>query len=522
MRLSAPTSASADEGTKTVTIAANQTSADLTVPTQDDSADEADGSVTATVASGTGYTVGSPSTATVAVADNDAVATNLPTFSISDATADENGGGQMVFTVRLDRPVTHTVKVTFTTRESTPVSARHGEDYYSWWQDGLQLPFYPGRTEQRVWVYIYNDNHDEDPETFEAVLSNPTGGTAIGKGVAVATITNSDPMPAAWLARFGRTAAEQALDGIAGRIAAPRSAGVQGTLAGQALTFGGAGPDGSGSGAPGAASHTAALADTGFPGTGLRTGSGADRPVLSETAERSEWGTPAFGTTAERFAGSGWEEDAYGPGASRPLTLRDALLGSHFTATGETDASGGSLAFWGRAAQSRFDGREGTFSLDGETTTALLGADYARGDWLLGLALMQGDGDGGYTDYGKGPQACPDDIPPDMRALCDGAVREGDGEVEASLTAALPYAAFQASEGMKLWGLPAFGGRFTGSPSAGVGLSTGTRDYTLGWRLTPAANTNAPDVSFGAKAIRRERDAASPEHITGLEAAARW
>ena len=33
-------------------------------------------------------------------------------------------------------------------------------------------------------------------------------------------IVTSDPMPAAWLARFGRTAAEQALDGIAGRIAA--------------------------------------------------------------------------------------------------------------------------------------------------------------------------------------------------------------------------------------------------------------------------------------------------------------
>lgn len=43
---------------------------------------------------------------------------------------------------------------------------------------------------------------------------------------------------AAWLARFGRTAAEQALDSIAGRLAAPRTAGKQGALAGQALDSG--------------------------------------------------------------------------------------------------------------------------------------------------------------------------------------------------------------------------------------------------------------------------------------------
>ena len=727
--------ASGEAGARTVTV---PTSGSVTfeVATADDSANEPDGTVSATLTVGTGYTVAaSPDdAASVAVADNDAVATHLPTFSISDATANENGGGQMVFTVRLDRPVTHTVKVTFTTRESTPVSARHGEDYYSWWQDGLELPFYPGRTEQRVWVYIYDDNHDEDPETFEAVLSNPTGGTGIGKGVAVATITNSDPMPAAWLARFGRTVAEQALDGIAGRIAAPRSAGVDGALAGYPLGFGSAEGAGSGAGREGLGAAHDATAPGGLFGPrdddlGQWTRSGAG-------ASADRFGIGGFGPDAGRFGiGAGWEEDAYGPGASHPLTLRDALLGSHFTATGVRDASGGSLAFWGRAAQSSFDGREGSFSLDGEATTAMLGTDYARGQWLVGMALMQSEGDGGYADRGTGTQACPDDIPPDMRALCDGAVREGDGDVEASLTAAMPYAALEASEHLKLWGafghgsgevtlkprtggvlesditwtmaaagtrsalltspgedaglslalvsdalwartrsdrtnelaasdsdvtrlrlglegswtltfevgghftpkleagmrhdggdaetgfgvefggglawsapalglnldlsgrtllahgdddlkdrgfaaafafdpdpatergpsfnihqnwggqaaggldalfavdpledragneaesrwtaeaawgFAAFGGRFTGSPHAGVGLSTGTRDYTLGWRLTPAANTNAPDISFGVRATRRERDVVSPEHIIGLEAGARW
>ena len=34
---------------------------------------------------------------------------------------------------------------------------------------------------------------------------------------------DSDAIPKAWLARFGRTVAEQALDGIAGRMAPPRA-----------------------------------------------------------------------------------------------------------------------------------------------------------------------------------------------------------------------------------------------------------------------------------------------------------
>ncbi len=72
------------------------------------------------------------------------------------------------------------------------------------------------------------------------------------------------------------------------------------------------------------------------------------------------------------------------------------------------------------------------------------------------------------------------------------------------------------------YGFPAFSGRFTGSPHVGLGLATGARDYTLGWRLSPAANANAPDVSFGVKATRRESDAAAPEHTVGFEAVARW
>ena len=388
--------ASGETGSRTVTVPVTG-SMTFEVATDDDSTDEPNGSITATLGTGTGYTVAaSPdNAATVAVSDNDAAASG-PTFSVGDETANENVG-MMYFTVRLDRAVQKTLKVTVTARESNPVSARYGEDFQWWWPDGLALTFWPGQTEKKMPVYVYNDNHDEDPETFEVALSRPTGGAVIGDGVAVGTIVNNDPMPAAWLARFGRTVAEQALDGIAERMAAPRSAGVQGSFAGQALGFHGPGP-----GLPVSASGSIPGR---VPGSGvLEPRAAEDFGSLSGAGTHGSW--PGEGPG--RGAGDAFSHEGSGAaGSSWSLTLRDIMLGSSFTATGVRDANGGSLAFWGRAAQSSFDGQEGSFSLDGEATTAMLGADYARDRWLVGMALMQSSGEGGYADRESGPQHCP-------------------------------------------------------------------------------------------------------------------
>ena len=43
----------------------------LEVPTDDDTADEADSTVTATLTASAGYTIGAPTTASVTVNDND-------------------------------------------------------------------------------------------------------------------------------------------------------------------------------------------------------------------------------------------------------------------------------------------------------------------------------------------------------------------------------------------------------------------------------------------------------------------
>ena len=405
--------AASDEGPATVTIPKDATEAAFALATVNDEADEPDGTTTVTVKTGAGYAVGDPASASVAVKDDDAPST-APALSVGDSTAKEGGRlPVMPFTVRLSSPAPGPVRVYVSTRPSTPVSAEPGRDYAPGSSD---LTFRAGETEKQVWILIYDDSHDEGPETFEVVLSDARG-AAVGDGVAVGTIVNDDPMPAAWLARFGRTVAEQALDGIAGRMAAPRMPGLQGAVAGQAFT----------------------------PSTG--SGQAFD-PAAS--------GQPAAGGIPGSSSGAGGIGFSASSSHLQTMTARDALLGSSFSLTGEGDGSGGSMAFWGRASQGSFDGREGTFSLDGAATTALLGADYARGKWLIGLALAQSDGEGDYRDTKATPRP-PAQICSDAAELCDGAVRAGDGKVEASLTAAVPYAALRVSERLKLWGAAGHG-----------------------------------------------------------------
>ena len=457
--------AAASEGPGSVTLASGATEATFALATVYDGVDEPDSVAVVTVQAGGGYAVGSPASASVTVRDGGAA----PALSVADMTVPESSefAGETVslryLTVRLSGQSGREVTVRVDTRPSTPVSARAREDY--WPIRGRTVTFRAGQTQAQVPFLIYDDSHDEGAETFEFVLSEPVGAT-IGAGVAVVTITNDDPMPAAWLSRFGRTVAQQALDGIAGRMSAPRTPGMQGAVAGQAVGFG---PTDSGQPAAGAA-----------PGAAPANGEAA--LAMAEIARG--FGGNAGGPGSRSGTGSGHDATGFGqtPAHSRTVTARDALLGSSFSLTGEKDGSGGSMAFWGRASQARFDGREGTFSLDGTATTAMLGADYARGRWLIGLALAQSEGEGDYRDTKATPrppsQFC-DEVAGETPALCDGAVRTGDGKVEASLTAAIPYAALQVSERLKLWGAAGYGsGRVTLKTALGGNYSADT-DWSM-------------------------------------------
>ena len=85
--------AGGSEGTDEVTIAIGTTTATYEVATEDDSTDEANGTVTVTLASGDGYATGTPSVAIVTVNDNDVVATAGVTVTETDGdtTVSEDG-----------------------------------------------------------------------------------------------------------------------------------------------------------------------------------------------------------------------------------------------------------------------------------------------------------------------------------------------------------------------------------------------------------------------------------------------
>ena len=104
-----------------VTIAARARTATLQVATDDDSIDEPDGAVTATLAAGAGYALRGSASASVKIADNDAA----PEFTVADVRAVESAG-QMEFTVELSAVSGWQVTVAYATAGRT---ATEDEDY---------------------------------------------------------------------------------------------------------------------------------------------------------------------------------------------------------------------------------------------------------------------------------------------------------------------------------------------------------------------------------------------------------
>ena len=86
---------------------------------------------------------------------------------------------------------------------------------------------------------VVADEVDEDSETMTLTLTNPVG-ARIADGTATGTIENTGHIPQAWIARFGRTVADQVLDAVDARLRAARTTGASVSLGGQ--TIGGAAP----------------------------------------------------------------------------------------------------------------------------------------------------------------------------------------------------------------------------------------------------------------------------------------
>ena len=79
---------------------------------------------------------------------------------------------------------------------------------------------------------MLDDAHDEGEETLTLRLSSAFSGR-LTDGEVTGMIENTDLMPAALLARFGRATAEQVVEHIEERMAAPRRRGFRPRFAGR-------------------------------------------------------------------------------------------------------------------------------------------------------------------------------------------------------------------------------------------------------------------------------------------------
>ena len=419
-----------------------------------------------------------------------------PGLSVADAQVREAAGAALAFQVTLDAAQSSAVSVRYATSDGTAVA---GSDYVA---ARGSVRFAPGQTSKTVRVLVLEDAHDDNGETMTLKLTSPFGAT-LADGTATGTIENTDPIPQAWLARFGRTVAGHVVDAISGRFEGSSGGGSQVTLGGQRLSL--AGADGLGAGGVAADTpESEAVAREGLAAIAGLIGRGADGVDGADGV--------AWPHRDERGSGEGWMRDRGGYDA-RGMTGRELLLGSSFHLSLGGDGDGAQEAAtlwtaWGQASSSRFDGEADGRSVDGEVTTFTLGADAAWARWLAGVAVSLSEGEGGFRDH---PGA--DDE------------SRGTGVLESTLTSVHPYLRYEASERLSVWGILGYG---TGE--LGLELENGERWTTdtamqmaaAGARgvLVPAADGGGFELAArtDAQLVRMTSDAASGSDGGKLEA----
>ena len=169
----------------TITFAAGASTATLTIDPTADTVVESNETVALTLATGTGYTIGT-TTAVTGTIVNDDVVINL---SANQTIVEGNTNPQNVtYTVTLSRSDTRVITVNYATANGT---ATAGSDYTS--RTGT-LTFNSGVTSQSINIPILNDSINEANETFTLTLTSPTNAN-LGTRTSVTT-TISDTLTA--------------------------------------------------------------------------------------------------------------------------------------------------------------------------------------------------------------------------------------------------------------------------------------------------------------------------------------
>ena len=316
-----------------------------------------------------------------------------PGLSVADARANEGAGASITFDVTLNRAASTTVTVDYATANGTALA---GQDYTS---TSGSLSFAIGETSKTVTVSLLDDDLDEGEETFKLQLSNASG-AHISDNEASGTIVNSDPLPQAWLVRFGRIATDHVLNAITDRFEDP--IGNQDTDADGSFRFKSAG------------TYTNAFGTT----------------TLMETRDASRLGES---TQEEANYRARLADHPVKIQYAQPPLLSDLLLrGSFRRSVGET-GNGTQLTTWGRVSASRFHGDTDGIAVDADVVTYMLSADAQLGHWLTGITLARSLGAGSYRGT------------------------TGLGDLDTMLTALHPYVLYDLNEQFSAWGVLGYG-----------------------------------------------------------------
>ncbi len=357
--------------------------AQFTVFTDNDSTQEQDGTITATVQRGSGYRLHpSDALALVMVSDNELA------LVFGDATSlMVHGGGKDSYTIALDnQPMSGDLTVTIIGHENTHLTA-----------DPTTLTFTSSNWNTPQTVTLTAAKNADDARIILTHRARGTNYQGLTATVDV-TVVAVDPVPTKALhLRFGRTLSQQVVDALQDRFATlPTEGGLQVAVAGETIT----------------------------DATPLAEHEG----VLSKAL--------------------GFEN----------VTTRQLVQGSSFSFAPEQEGVAPRLAFWGEGAFSSFNGEQDDFSLDGDVTTLLVGADWGTERWRAGAALTRSWSNGSYEGD-----------------------NDADGDASNTLTGLFPYGHYALSPRLGIWGTVGYGwGELSLEPDDG-------EDYTPSTTMTMAA-----------------------------------
>ena len=377
-----------------------------------------------TTAEATG-TINAPTTTT----------TNVPglTIRIKDATGDEDNG-YLDFNVRLSRK--HDDYVCYDFETISGGTAEEGTDYLKFPKATYWMQI--GKRVDKPFVRIIDDSVNDNGETVKVKISNArlcndaSQTLSITMAEATGTIRNTDPLPQALMARFGRTAAVHVVERVEQRMAAPREAGFEAQFAGRQLR-------------PGMERAMARDFLSQLGASVDRRGPGASAPMATAAGPLGLAAGPMDGMTDPD--GGLFDRGLHSMG----LGDGNLLTGSSFAFNRET-RQGGMLSFWSRGARSSFAGREGALGLDGDVRTTMVGTDYAKGPMVVGLSLAHSRGQGGYH----------------------GLSSASSGHVASSVTGLYPWMGYTLSDRVSVWGVTGYGkGALTLTPGETAAFRSG-------------------------------------------------